>query len=154
VAGAGERGNQRRRGDVKVTLSWNNLADVDLHVVDPNNEEIYWSHKNSASGGVLDFDNRNGYGPENIYWPAGKSPAGAYKVYVNFYARSTSGALNTSSDYTALITAFGNTKIYKGTVTLTGPKVLVATINSSGVIAQGSQLSMDIYDRTAVESKD
>ena len=55
------------RGDVKVTMSWNNLSDVDLHVIDPYGERIYYHHKSSQSGGILDFDNRYGYGPENIY---------------------------------------------------------------------------------------
>lgn len=43
-------------GDVQVTLSWNADSDVDLHVVDPSGEEIYWSNRRSASGGQLDLD--------------------------------------------------------------------------------------------------
>jgi hypothetical protein len=122
------------RGDVKATLSWNNLADVDLHVVDPYNEEIYYYHMSSASGGALDMDNRYGYGPENIFWPTGRAPTGTYKVYVNFYSTGTSGASNRSSNYTVSIAAFGNTKTYTGTVTANSNKVLVATFNSNGVI--------------------
>jgi hypothetical protein len=133
------------KGDVKVTLSWNNLADVDLHVIDPYNEEIYYFHKSSASGGILDMDNRYGYGPENIFWPAGGAPTGTYKVYVNFYNTGTSGASNRSSNYTVSINAFRNTKTYTGTVTSSSGKVLVATINSNGditrtVTAEGSSL--------------
>lgn len=34
-------------GDLQVTLSWNVDSDVDLHVVDPSGEEIFWSDKTS-----------------------------------------------------------------------------------------------------------
>jgi hypothetical protein len=141
------------RGDVKVTLSWNNLADVDLHVVDPYGEEIYYSHKSSASGGALDIDNTYGYGPENIFWPAGGAPTGTYKVYVNFYGIGTSGASNRSSDFTVLITAFRNSKTYTGTVTSNSGKVLVATFNSNGVIAQyqGPRVIIDMFDSSSDE---
>jgi hypothetical protein len=145
------------RGDVKVTLSWNNLADVDLHIVDPYNEEIYWRHTYSQSGGILDFDNRHGYGPENIYWPAGNAPNGVYKVYVNFYNSGTSGAFNSSSNYTVLINAFGNTKTYTGTVTSNGGLVLVATFNNNGIITQSQnnrQVIIDKYDSGKDGSKD
>ncbi|MDR2517832.1 MAG: hypothetical protein LBD13_00270 [Spirochaetaceae bacterium] len=137
------------RGDIKATLSWNNLADVDLHIVDPYGEEIYYAHKNSASGGALDMDNRYGYGPENIYWASRRAPAGTYEVYVNFYSSGISGASNSYSDYTVLINAFGNTKTYTGTVTSNTGKVLVATFNSNGVITQGQsgrQIVIDMYD--------
>jgi hypothetical protein len=134
------------RGDVKVTLSWNNLADVDLHVVDPYGEEIYYSHKNSVSGGALDIDNRHGYGPENIYWPARGAPTGTYEVYVHFYNTGTSGSSNSSSNYTVLINAFGSTRTYTGTVTANTSKVLVATFNSNGVITQARQVIVDMYD--------
>lgn len=58
---------------VKVTLAWESVVDLDLHVTDPNGEEIYYSHRTSASGGVLDVDDTDGgtaANPtaENIYW--------------------------------------------------------------------------------------
>ncbi|GHU25723.1 hypothetical protein FACS1894172_17730 [Spirochaetia bacterium] len=121
------------RGDVKVTLSWDNLADVDLHVVDPSGEQISYYHKNSQSGGELDFDNMYGYGPENIYWPTGGAPNGTYDVYVNFYGIGTSGAYNSSSNYTVVIRAFGRTQTYQGVVTSSGGLKQIATFNRSGI---------------------
>jgi len=129
------------RGDVKVTLSWNNLSDVDLHVIDPYGERIFYQHKSSQSGGILDFDNRNGYGPENIYWPAGKAPSGTYEVYVHFYDYSTSGVRNDSSEFTVLISAFGNTKTYTGVVAKDGGYVYVASFSDNGNIYSSPQLS-------------
>ena len=43
-------------GDVQVTLSWDAGSDVDLHVVDPNGDEVYWTNRRVASGGELDLD--------------------------------------------------------------------------------------------------
>jgi hypothetical protein len=142
------------RGDVKITLSWNNLADVDLHVVDPDNEEIYFNHRRSASGGALDVDNSYGYGPENIFWPVRGAPAGTYKVYVNFFDVGTSGAFNRSSNYTVSIIAFENTKTYTGTVTSNGGKVLVATFNSNGVITTAGRSSVIPESRSILPSKE
>ena len=75
--------------DVQVTVSWDAMSDVDLHVVEPSGEEIYWGNKNSLTGGVLDvdsnpaclFDNRQ---IENIGWM--RAPAGTYTVRVDYWA--------------------------------------------------------------------
>lgn len=73
-------------GDIQITLTWDKICDVDLHVTDPNGEEIYYSHQRSASGGWLDVDNTHGYGPENVFWNRGEAPAGEYQVNVNYYS--------------------------------------------------------------------
>jgi uncharacterized protein YfaP (DUF2135 family) len=69
----------------RVTLSWNtNDTDVDLWVTDPSGETCKWNHPSTASGLALDFDDTDGYGPENI--TAGEPPAGAYLVQVHYYS--------------------------------------------------------------------
>jgi hypothetical protein len=78
-------------GDVQVSLSWMTEADVDLHVVDPANEEIYYGHRTSTSGGELDLDSNAGCGSdnvrnENITWPVGGAPAGSYRVLVDYWS--------------------------------------------------------------------
>ena len=99
-------------GDVQITLTWDNGADLDLHVIDPNGEEIYFYHPYSASGGILDVDDTNGYGPENIFWPQGEAPEGTYRVSVHHYPSSPS-----TSNYTVLISAFGFLPIsYTGSI--------------------------------------
>jgi hypothetical protein len=40
-------------GAVQVNVTWDLDVDVDLHVLDPRGEEIYYDHRRSASGGVL-----------------------------------------------------------------------------------------------------
>lgn len=80
-------------GDVEITLKWANADDLDLHCIDPDGEEIYFSHKHSRSGGELDHDMNVGGGLdgreaiEHIYWPHNGAPSGRYKVSVVLYKK-------------------------------------------------------------------
>ena len=78
-------------GDVQVNVHWDTPNDVDLHVVDPTGEEIFYGDPSSASGGTLDLDsnpacNIDGVNNENVYWPAGSAPSGEYTVRVDLWA--------------------------------------------------------------------
>ena len=78
-------------GALKITLLWNFEGDIDLHVKQPNNKEIYYDHKNDAStGGALDVDNQNGGNgsAENIYWA--RPPKGEYTIQLVYYQQSKS----------------------------------------------------------------
>jgi hypothetical protein len=74
-------------GNLQVTLNWNSNADIDLHVIDPGGEEIYYLQPTSSTGGTLDRDNQcDGFvlgQPENIFWTT--PPNGTYQVNVNYY---------------------------------------------------------------------
>eukprot|EP00567_Pseudictyota_dubia_P018406 CAMPEP_0197433340 /NCGR_PEP_ID=MMETSP1175-20131217/1247_1 /TAXON_ID=1003142 /ORGANISM="Triceratium dubium, Strain CCMP147" /LENGTH=334 /DNA_ID=CAMNT_0042961687 /DNA_START=53 /DNA_END=1057 /DNA_ORIENTATION=+ len=81
------------KGEVAVSLMWDNTPgvkanDLDLHVVTPSKEEIYYMHKRSACGGELDVDRmQNASEPvENIVWK--RAPRGQYAVYVNNFSAS------------------------------------------------------------------
>lgn len=85
-------------GAVQVTLHWAGPADLDLHVVDPLGETIWFDNLQSQSGGVLDVDanadcaERMTNPVENIYWPIGMAPAGEYQVHVVYFREcDTSG---------------------------------------------------------------
>jgi hypothetical protein len=85
-------------GDVQVSISWNSEADVDLHVVEPGGEEIYYAHDVSGTGGELDLDSNAGCGSdgprnENITWATGTAPSGQYTVRVDYW--SNCGATQT-----------------------------------------------------------
>ena len=80
---------QAQGGALQINLVWDNDSDLDLHVTDPNNEKIYYDNPFSASGGQLDIDDTDGYGPENIYWTL--APHGYYTIDVKHYATNLDG---------------------------------------------------------------
>lgn len=108
-------------GDVQVTLTWNNAADLDLHVVDPRGEEIWFAHPAAASGGRLDRDDTSGFGPENVFWPVGGAPAGTYRVSVVHYSGPA------PAGFTVLVQQAGRVRAYQGTTTGAGQRVSVVT---------------------------
>jgi hypothetical protein len=79
-------------GDVTVRLSWGTEDDLDLHVIDPNGAEIYYSNRTSPSGGQLDRDANPGCGSlttspvENVFWARDTAPRGQYTVKVRYYS--------------------------------------------------------------------
>lgn len=79
-------------GEIEIALVWENKNDLDLHVIDPNGEEIYWDHRSSQSNGVLDIDknldckdNITSEPIEHVYWAKEDAPLGEYFVYVNYF---------------------------------------------------------------------
>lgn len=79
-------------GKLQVSLSWNQPNDVDLHLVEPTGEEIYYGNPTSSAGGQLDLDSNagcaiDGVNNENITYPDSVTlPAGQYIVRVDFWA--------------------------------------------------------------------
>jgi Ca-activated chloride channel homolog len=70
--------------DVRVILAWDaDATDVDLHVIDPNGEEVYYGHNLSYQGGTISRDATGGYGPEEFSLKVAKP--GKYRVEANFF---------------------------------------------------------------------
>jgi hypothetical protein len=109
-------------GDVQVTLSWDTDSDVDLHVVDPAGEEIFYAQRRSASGGELDLDSNagcaiDGVRNENITWPVGRAPRGQYTVRVDYWSNCAVSQTN----FTVRINNAGSApQIVTGSFTGTG----------------------------------
>lgn len=77
-------------GDIQVSLSWNNVNDLDLHCIDPYGAHLFYSMKNVPSGGNLDVDQNSGQQRtsepvENLFWPLGIAPNGDYRIFVQYY---------------------------------------------------------------------
>jgi len=141
-------------GDIQVSLSWDTDSDVDVHVIDPAGEEIFYGHKTSASGGTLDLDSnaactldhkRN----ENITWPIGRAPQGTYIVRVDYWDACGVAATN----YTVRIINGSEAQIVNGSFTglgdaggsrsgqtvatfvrTSGPRVTASLVDSSSAL--------------------
>lgn len=106
-------------GDVQVSVTWNTPSDVDLQVVEPSGERVYWGRKTSATGGTLDLDSNAGCtidnkNNENIRWTS--APAGSYTVAVDYYKACTA----TLTQYVVTVNNGGTQAIYTGTFTGSG----------------------------------
>lgn len=69
---------------LRIVLAWDtDHTDVDLHVVTPNGEHAWYGNRTIASGGSIDIDATDGYGPEIFATP--NAMHGTYQVYANYY---------------------------------------------------------------------
>mmetsp|Transcript_62135 Transcript_62135/g.189725 ORF Transcript_62135/g.189725 Transcript_62135/m.189725 type:complete len:422 (-) Transcript_62135:102-1367(-) len=80
-------------GDVQISLMWKTTDDLDLHVIPPSGERIFYENRSSRCGGKLDVDmNAHTVSEEpveNVFWPLGCAPDGTFSVSVNLYTRRT-----------------------------------------------------------------
>ena len=82
-------------GDLRCSLSWFNKDDLDIHLIEPDGNHIYFNDKfSSVAGGELDVDmnanavNMSRIPVENITFPSKqRMQEGIYKLYVNNYCR-------------------------------------------------------------------
>ncbi|GIV06248.1 MAG: hypothetical protein KatS3mg016_1823 [Fimbriimonadales bacterium] len=106
-------------GDPQFSLAWNNRNDLDLHVIDPAGNHIWYKQRNSPTGGELDVDANadplrvTNQPVENIYWPPGSAPEGPYKVYVHHYANHGD---RDPTPYTLRITVNGHVREFQGSL--------------------------------------
>ncbi len=71
--------------DLRIVLMWDaDNTDIDLHVLEPSGEEIFYGHQLSLTGGMISYDVRTGYGPEEFLHKT--APAGTYKIMSNYYS--------------------------------------------------------------------
>ncbi len=91
-------------GGLKVTLMWNFMGDIDLRITQPNGNTIYWKNKrDTATGGFLDIDNREGGSgaAENTYWVSPQ--AGKYSVDIEYYAASETKKIAGKGECTVVV---------------------------------------------------
>lgn len=78
-------------GRLQVSLAWNDRSDLDLHLVTPDGERIYYAKPLLPGGGLLDVDmNVGGESArpvENITWADKLPPDGKFAIQVHFFRR-------------------------------------------------------------------
>jgi len=70
-------------------VAWDDTSDVDVNVVDPAGDEVYWANRQVSSGGELDLDSNAGctidnVNQENVTWST--APRGEYIVRVDYWS--------------------------------------------------------------------
>jgi len=80
-------------GDIQISLSWDTNEDIDIHVLGPDDEKIWYANKTTTAGGELDLDSNvgcpNGVSDirnENVFWPVGRAPSGEYHIWVHRFS--------------------------------------------------------------------
>ncbi len=84
-------------GDIRISLMWDTVDDLDLHCWDPRDEHIFFEHMRSRSGGHLDVDMNvdrpySNEPVENIFWPVGGAPQGRFQVKVHCFTQRSGRA--------------------------------------------------------------
>ncbi len=85
--------------DVDIILTWGGNDDLDLHVIEPSGEELYFGTPTTSTGGTLvggddipDCADTGSHG-EEAFWGPGQALPGTYQLYVrNFNACDQDGA--------------------------------------------------------------
>ena len=97
-------------GVLQVSMTWDKANDVDLHVLQPNGEKIFYGNAQSSNGAFLDVDSNAGCDIDNInnenitFGDEAVIYNGEYIVYVDVWS---------SCDVTEF-TNFGVTTTYRG----------------------------------------
>ncbi|MCC9017327.1 VIT domain-containing protein [Flavobacterium lipolyticum] len=73
--------------DIRVIMNWNQMdVDLDLHVIEPTNEECYYSHTSTQIGGRFSKDFTEGYGPEQYI--IRNAIKGKYKIKTDYFGET------------------------------------------------------------------
>ncbi len=88
-------GNTQDPPDILVSLQWDKDNDLDVYLVTPAGNLIWWETVGQIiDGGSLNIDQTSGTssGPEVISFPAGAAQPGRYGIAVHFYSDDDLGA--------------------------------------------------------------
>ncbi|MBZ4037197.1 carboxypeptidase-like regulatory domain-containing protein [Flavobacterium sp. 17A] len=73
--------------DIRIIMNWNLMdVDLDLHVIEPTNEECYYAHPSTQIGGRFSKDFTEGYGPEQYI--IRNAVKGKYQIKTNFFGET------------------------------------------------------------------
>ncbi len=123
--------------DLRVVLAWDaDATDVDLHVIDPNGEEVFYGHAQSYQGGRISRDATGGYGPEEFALRVAKP--GRYRIEANFYGHRQQVLTTSTGLMLWLSGGFGTAAQHDQRTTLrlksqSGQRVVVGEFDVKGV---------------------
>jgi hypothetical protein len=73
---------------IRIILNWNQMdTDIDLHIMEPTNEECYYGHTDTEAGARFSKDFTQGYGPEQYLLR--NAMKGKYQIKTNYYGETT-----------------------------------------------------------------
>ena len=103
--------------DVRIVMTWDaDQTDIDLHVIEPSGERVFYSHPRSTIGGLVSRDFTNGYGPEEYLLK--KAMHGTYQVKAKFYGSSAAKLLGAVTIQLEIITNFARPTEARKSITL------------------------------------
>ena len=92
--------------DIRVVIEWNTpRSDMDLHVTQPDGEQVWYGNTVSAAGGKLSGDVTNGFGPEEYLIRSAGS--GTYTIQTNSFAPDHTNPNGPSTVAARIIRNFG-----------------------------------------------
>ncbi len=101
---------------LRVVMRWDlNSTDIDLHVIDPLNEEAFFMHPDTRQGGHLSRDFTAGYGPEEFIL---RQPLpGRYKIVARYYGSQRATLSRGATVQFDVQTGFGSPRLKTRTLT-------------------------------------
>ncbi|KAI6653859.1 hypothetical protein LOD99_3361 [Oopsacas minuta] len=144
-------------GTFHIRLTWDQEVDMDLHVVDPNNEEIYFGDlSSSAQEGFLDLDSNAGCNidrikTENVYYELAIS--GQYIIRVDLWSACS---ITETINFDVLVEGCGVNQMVEGSFLPSeangggagaGREVLVVNVTCNGFLAKGTVSYMTTMSR-------
>jgi Ca-activated chloride channel homolog len=92
--------------DIRIVMTWDaDNTDIDMHIVEPSGEEVYFEHESSTIGGALSEDLTQGYGPEE--YMVRKAPGGLYTIKADFYGSDSVKVMGAVAVQVHIYTNFG-----------------------------------------------
>ncbi|QDU98715.1 VWA domain-containing protein [Lignipirellula cremea] len=107
------------KADLVVAMMWNtDRTDVDLHVVEPSGEEVFYKNRNSRAGGTITRDVTEGFGPE--MYIIQNAAEGEYVIKAMYYGGDANRTQMRTKVHLTIFEDFGGRKerVQHKTVTL------------------------------------
>jgi tetratricopeptide (TPR) repeat protein len=93
---------------LRIVMSWDtDNTDIDIHVLEPNGEEAYYSHRRTREGGFVSEDVTTGYGPEEYLKK--ELEKGTYKILSNYFASHQVDLIGATTITATVYTDWGTT---------------------------------------------